>query len=144
MSFRIDSSHKTEVSQPNIQPSTTGKLFSQTLQNTQKLQREELDAFLQKVDAQAAKLEQSLSIRDLALFRDMIKKFLRATLGQSHSLLEESCWDAYDRPKMMSRISKIDQTLDDLGRELLGNQKETIDILGKIDEIRGLLIDLFA
>ncbi|MDR3289031.1 MAG: YaaR family protein [Peptococcaceae bacterium] len=144
MSFRIDSSNKTSMTRPTPPATSGGGFFHQTLDHVQKLQRQELDAFLKKVDAQAAKLETSLSVRDLTIFRDMIKKFLRSTFGLSHSLEEEPCWDFYDRPKVMSRITKIDQALDDLGRQLLEDQSKTLDILTKIDEIRGLLVDLFA
>lgn len=57
---------------------------------------------------------------------------------------EETSWDYQGRPKVMARIGKIDQVLDELGKQLLDEQSEPLEILTKIDEIRGMIIDLFA
>ena len=38
----------------------------------------------------------------------------------------------------------IDQNLDELAEELMKEEKDNISILGKIGEIRGLLLDIFT
>jgi uncharacterized protein len=44
----------------------------------------------------------------------------------------------------MTRISKIDHALDELGKQVLNQQAKPLEVLTKIDEIRGLIVDLFA
>jgi uncharacterized protein len=118
--------------------------FSGVLALTQKIQGVELQTFLNRLETQGQKLTQSLSIRDLKTFRDMVKTFLRSTFGQSRKMQEDSSWDFQGRPKIMTRISKIDHALDELGKQVLNQQAKPLEVLTKIDEIRGLIVDLFA
>lgn len=144
-SIRIDAPYQTQTpildSQGTLEHNND---FSGVLSQTQKIKRIELQTFLGRLETQGKKLAHSLSIRDLKDFRAMIKSFLRSTFGQSRQMQEESSWDFQGRPKVMARISKIDQMLDDLGNELLKQQAKPLEVLTKIDEIRGLIVDLFA
>ena len=74
----------------------------------------------------------------------MVKSFLRSTFGQSRALQESSFWDYQGRPKILAKVTKVDQELEDLGRKVLDEQAKPMDLLAKIDEIRGLIIDLLA
>ena len=145
MAFRIDAPHQT-VS-PNLESQNSLERtsdFGGVLSQTQKIQRIELQAFLDRLGTQGKKLAQTLSLRDLKDFRDMVKSFLRSTFGQSRKMQEDSSWDSQGRPKVMARITKIDQTLEALGKQLLDQQADPLEVLTKIDEIRGLIVDLFA
>lgn len=144
-SIRIDTPHQTQA--PSLDSQGTlerNSDFSGVLSQTQKIKRIELQNFLDRLDTQGKKLAHSLSVRDLKDFRDMVKSFLRSTLGQSRQMQEESSWDYQGRPKVMARVSKIDQMLDDLGKQLLDKQAKPLEVLTKIDGIRGLIVDLFA
>lgn len=145
MSLRINSPHQTQT--PNLDSQSSlerSNDFGNVLSQTQKVHRQELHAFLGKLETQGKKLAHSLSIRDLKDFQDMVKSFLRSTFGQSRKMQEDTSWDFQGRPKVMARIGKIDQVLDDLGKKLLDEQAKPLEILTKIDEIRGLIVDLFA
>ncbi|HBW36492.1 YaaR family protein [Desulfosporosinus sp. BICA1-9] len=145
MSLRINTPHQTPATNLDSQsPSAKTNDFSGVLSQTQKIQRIELQTFLGKLESQGKKLAQSLSIRDLKDFRDMVKTFLRSTFGQSRKMFEDSSHDSYGRPKVMTRIAKIDQALEELGQQLLDQQSKPLEVLTKIDEIRGLVVDLFA
>lgn len=145
MSLRINTPHQTLASNLDS-PSSLERSsdFSGVLSQTQKIRRIELQAFLSQLETQGEKLSHSLSIRDLTDFRDMVKSFLRSTFGQSRKMQEDTSWDYQGRPKVMARIGKIDQALDDLGKQLLDQQSKPLEVLTKIDEIRGLIVDLFA
>ena len=41
-------------------------------------------------------------------------------------------------------IKLVDKNLDDLASELIKDEKDHLSILNKIDEIRGLLLDIFS
>ena len=45
---------------------------------------------------------------------------------------------------MYGIIRLVDETLDELAQELVKDEKDHIAILGKIGEIRGLLLDIFT
>lgn len=145
VSIRIDAPHQPNAPSLDSQSSLERNSdFSGVLSQTQKIKRQELQSFLGRLETQGKKLAQSLSIRDLKDFRDMVKSFLRSTFGQSRKMQEDSSWDSQGRPKVMARIAKIDQSLDELGKQLLNQQAKPLEVLTKIDEIRGLIVDLFA
>jgi uncharacterized protein YaaR (DUF327 family) len=118
--------------------------FSNMLTKTQKLQQQELGYFLTQLDEQGKKLAESMSPKDLLKYKSMIKTFLQSTFGQSRQMQEESSWDFRGQPRVMARVTKINQALEDLGREVLSNQAEPMEILNKIGEIKGLIIDIFG
>lgn len=145
MSIRIET--PAQASSPTIDSQSSSERtidFKGVLSQTQNIQKTELQTFLERLETQGKKLSQSLSIRDLKDFRDMVKSFLRSTFGQSRKMQEESSWDFQGRPKIMARISKVDNALDELGKQLLDEQAKPLEVLSKIDEIRGLIVDLFA
>ncbi|KLU65890.1 hypothetical protein DEAC_c19260 [Desulfosporosinus acididurans] len=145
MAIRIETPAQASSSTIDSQNSSERTVdFKGVLTQTQNIQKTELQAFLERLETQGKKLAQSLSIRDLKDFRDMVKSFLRSTFGQSRKMQEESSWDFHGRPKIMARISKIDHALEDLGKQLLDQQAKPLEVLTKIDEIRGLIVDLFA
>jgi len=145
MSLRINTPPQTLAPSHDSQSSLERNSdFSGVLSQTQKIQRIELQAFLDRLETQGKKLAHSLSIRDLKDFRDMVKSFLRSTFGQSRKMQEDTSWDYQGRPKVMARIGKIDQALDELGKQFLEQQAKPLEVLNKIDEIRGLIVDLFA
>ncbi|MCB8814174.1 YaaR family protein [Desulfosporosinus shakirovi] len=145
MSIRINSPHQTLT--PNLDSQSSlerNSDFNSILSKTQKIQSVELQSFLERLGVQGKKLAQSLSIGDLKDFRDMVKSFLRSSFGQSRKMQEDTSWDYQGRPKVMARVGKIDEALDELGKQLLDEQAKPLEILTKIDEIRGLIVDLFA
>lgn len=145
MSIRIDAPHQAPA--PNLDSQSSldrSGEFSGVLSQTQKIKRIELQTFLDRLGTQGKKLSETLSLRDLKDFRDMVKSFLRSTFGQSRKLQEEASWDSQGRPKVMARIAKIDKVLEDLGKQLLDQQAKPLEVLTKIDEIRGMIVDLFA
>jgi len=118
--------------------------FSNILAHTEHVQRQELENFLKKLDHQGQKLAETMAVEDLIEFKNLIKRFLKSTLGQSRSMQEESLWDFRGQPKIMARVTRIDRALEELAEQVLSNQKEPLNILAKIDEIKGLIIDLLA
>lgn len=145
MPFRIDLNQRLNagtMESPAIEKNTPG--FGQALAQVQKLQKKELQDFLNRLDSLGQNLAHSRSLADLAKFKDLVKGFLRSTLGQSRRLQEESHWDFRGRPKVFARVTHIDEELEELGRKVLSEQAKPLDILAKIDEIRGLIVDLLA
>lgn len=146
MSFRIDPNHRlnpgTLEGQNSVEKSAGS--FGNSLAQVEKLQKRDLEAVLTRIDSLGQKLAHSLSLSDLNALKDMVKGFLRSTFGQSRKLQEETHWDFRGRPKVFARISRINEALEELGRQVLTEQAKPLEVLAKIDEIRGLVVDLFA
>lgn len=145
MPLRINGAQQPESLTRTSSSSPKGELdFNQIMSQTRKLQGQELQEFLTRLEKKGQQLAESFSLRDLSDFKDMVKSFLRSTFGQSRRVSEESFWDFQGRPKVLSRINDIDKALEELGQKVLDTQAKPLEILGQIDEIRGLIIDLFG
>lgn len=145
MPIRINGAHQAESLTRSNSSSQKGELdFNHILTQTRKLQSQELQDFLTRLEKKGQQLAESFSLRDLSDFKDMVKSFLRSTFGQSRRVSEESFWDFRGRPKVLSRINDIDKALEELGKKVLDTQAKPLEILSQIDEIRGLIIDLFG
>lgn len=146
MSLRVNNSSQSKSLSLELQPTTEkkGTDFSNILSHTRHLQSQELELFLNRLNQQGKKLSETLSVHDLVEFKNMVKRFLKSTLGKSRNLQEETIWDYRGQPKVMARVTKIDRVLEELGEQVLSSQAEPLKILAKIDEIKGLIIDLFA
>ena len=62
----------------------------------------------------------------------------------SYSFTRENFLDKRGRHRVYGIIRLVDQTLDELAQELVKDEQDNIAILGKIGEIRGLLLDIFT
>ena len=146
MPMRIDPSQQSKSVAPGPAgtPATGNAGFGQTLARVQRLQQQDLENFLTSLAAQGQKMVQSMSVADLIDFKQMVKSFLRSTFGHGRQMQEDTIWDYSGRPKVMARITKINKALEELGEQVLKEQAKPLEILRKIDEIRGLIVDLFA
>jgi len=74
----------------------------------------------------------------------LVKDFLNEVVTRSHQFSRENFLDRRGRHRVYGMVRLIDQNLDELAQELLKEEKDHLLILNKIDEIRGLLLDIFT
>lgn len=101
-----------------------------------------VDALLEDITAQGNRIAQHMDIRDMKAYRAMIKDFLNEVVYRSHKFSRENFLDRKGRHRVYGIIRLIDSNLDELASELVSDEKDHIDILARIGEIRGLLLDI--
>lgn len=129
---------------PQITESDTS--FRYTLLNT--LEENELKAglatMMEDITQQGYKLGKRMDVRDMKLYRKLIKEFINEIASHSHKFSRENFLDKKGRHRVYGIVKQVNETLDELAAELLKDEKDHIAILNKIDEIRGLLLDIFT
>lgn len=103
-----------------------------------------VDALMQDITAQGNRIAEHMDIRDLKHYRGLIKDFLNEVVYRSHKFSRENFLDRRGRHRVYGIIKLIDENLDELAGELLKDEKNHIDILNRIGEIEGLLLDIFT
>jgi len=103
---------------------------------------EELQRKLEDIRMQGDRLTRSMTIRELVLYRQMVKAFLEDTVRRGIALKETRGWDRRGRGKRYKLLEEIDAMLVGMGEELLQSEEGRIDLLQKVGEIRGLLINI--
>lgn len=90
------------------------------------------------------KLAKHMDIRDMKKYRQLIKEFMNEIVNRSHKFSRENFLDKRGRHRVYGMVKLVDKTLDELATELIKDEIDHISILNKIDEIKGLLLDILA
>lgn len=105
--------------------------------------QEELNRKLSDIHQQGERLARHMTVRELMLYRQMVKKFLEDTARRGVGLRETKGWDRRGRTKRYKLIEEIDAALVAMAEELLHSEEGRIELLGRVGEIRGMLLNLF-
>ncbi|MGB8451124.1 MAG: YaaR family protein [Anaerocolumna sp.] len=103
-----------------------------------------LNLMMEDITQQGKRLSKHVDVRDMKRYRQLIKNFMNEIVNRSHKFSRENFLDRRGRHRVYGMIKLIDQNLDELAMELIKEEKDNIAILNKIDEIRGILLDLIA
>lgn len=106
--------------------------------------KERLNLMMEEITQQGKKLGKHMDVRDMKKYRQLIKDFMNEVVNRSHKFSRENFLDRRGRHRVYGMIKLIDKNLDELALELIKDEKDTIAILNKIDEIKGLLLDILA
>lgn len=104
----------------------------------------QLSLMMEDITQQGNRLSRRMDVRDMKQYRKLIKEFINEIATHSHQFSRENFLDRKGRHRVYGIIKKINQTLDELAEELLQEEKDHLSILSKVDEIRGLLLDIFT
>lgn len=105
------------------------------------LQRK-LASMMQDITDQGDKIAKHMDIKDMKRYRELIKGFMNEVVNRSHEFSRENFLDKRGRHRVYGIVKLVDKNLDDLANELVKDEKEHLEIVGKIDDIRGLLLDV--
>ncbi len=103
-----------------------------------------LNFMLDEISAQGKKLGKRMDVRDMRNYRELIRGFMNEIVSRSHKFTRENFLDRKGRHRVYTMIKLVNKELDALAMELIKDEKDHILILNKIDEIRGLLIDIMT
>ena len=77
-------------------------------------------------------------------YRALIKDFFNEVITRSHEFTRENFLDKRGRHRVYGIIRLVDKNLDELAQALLADEQDDLEILQKIGEIEGLILDLFT
>lgn len=105
---------------------------------------ERLNLMMEEIVMQGDKIVKRMDVRDMRRYRTLIKEFMNEIVNRSHKFSRENFLDRRGRHRVYGIIRLVDEKLDELAQELVSGECDKIAILAKVDEIRGLLLDIFA
>ncbi|CAM2944672.1 DUF327 domain-containing protein [Hathewaya histolytica] len=106
----------------------------------QKKSKEEIKKLLETIKKKGNRLAIIKSYSDVKNYKNLIREYLQSVLEHMYSVNKDiSFWQA----GYFITVETIDRKLEDLTEELLKEEKEHINIASTIDEITGLLVDIY-
>ncbi len=106
--------------------------------------QERLRLMMEDITMKGKKLGKHMDVRDMKSYRAVIREFMNEIVSRSHKFSRENFLDRRGRHRIYGIIKLIDKNLDELAAELIKEEKDHLLILSKIDEIRGMLLDIFT
>lgn len=106
--------------------------------------QERLSGLFEEIQMQGKKISKHTDVKDMKKYRALIKDFINEVVNRSHKFSRENFLDRRGRHRVYGIIRLIDENLDELAKELMKEEKDNVAILGKVDEIRGLILDILT
>lgn len=103
-----------------------------------------LGSLMESIVEQGEKIAKHMDIKDMKQYRGLVKEFLNEVISRSHEFSRENFLDRRGRHRVYGIVKLVDKNLDELAGELVKEEKDNLNILGKIGEIQGLLLDVLA
>lgn len=146
MDFKINEVQQTAPVQQTQAPQPTDDTFKFMLASNIEEEglAERLNLMMQEIVMQGDKIVKRMDVRDMRRYRTLIKDFMNEIVNRSHKFSRENFLDRRGRHRVYGIIRLVDEKLDELAQELVKEECDKIAILAKVDEIRGLLLDIFA
>lgn len=104
--------------------------------------QEKLSGLMKDIEEQGNKIAKHMDIKDMKRYRSLVKEFMNEVTTRSHEFSRENFLDRRGRHRVYGIVKEVDKSLDDLAQELLKEEKDNLAILNKIDDIRGMLLDI--
>ena len=106
--------------------------------------QEKLGNMMQEITEQGEKIAKHMDIKDMRKYRELVKGLLNEVVNRSHKFSRENFLDRRGRHRVYGIVKLVDKNLDELAGELVKEEKNHLEIVGRIDDIRGLLLDITA
>jgi uncharacterized protein YaaR (DUF327 family) len=106
--------------------------------------QERLNKLMEDITVQGKKLADHMDVKDMRQYRAMVTEFMNEIVNKSHKFSRENFLDKKGRHRVYGIVKLVNKDLDDLAQSLISKEKDHLGILGKIDEIRGLLLDIIT
>ena len=104
--------------------------------------KERLEGLMKDITEQGEKIAKHMDIKDMRKYRQSVKEFMNEIISRSHKFSRENFLDKRGRHRVYGIVKLVDKNLDELAEELIKDEKDHLAILAKIDDIRGLLLDI--
>ncbi len=117
------------------------KDFSQSFsQERHKKSEEQLNKMIDDIKKRGSKLINTKNYVDVIMYKKMIKEYLESILKFMYETKKDiSFWQT----QYFITVDTVDNRLEELTKALLSDEKDNINIASTIDEIQGMIVDIY-
>nr|WP_199801048.1 YaaR family protein [Bacillus pumilus] len=128
-----------------IKGSQTSASFKASMETQSgKMRLEQLTVMLSDIEVFGKKLTKSRNLKDLARFKGLVKRFVKETVDNGLNIETSRSFDIYGNTRTLALVKALDEKLIELTEDMMDQEKPSIDLLERIGEIKGLLINLYT
>ena len=97
-----------------------------------------------EIDKQGVRLGDRVDVKEFEIYRKLIREFLDEIVSNGYTFSREDAYASRGKHRYIATVNVINEKLDELGKEVMEEQSDRIEILNKIGDIRGLLLDVMS
>jgi uncharacterized protein len=101
----------------------------------------DLERLLDGVHEAGDRLKENPSVDLVQSYKRAVRDFIHYVIEHSYSLERRESRRKLDQ-RVYFRVAVIDDSLEKLAAEILRNQRDKLEILRRVDEINGMIVDL--
>ncbi len=105
-------------------------------------QKEALQKALDIIDVKGQQLLENRTVENLYEYKKLIKSFIDEVVSDGFEISEKRGFSRVGRAKVLRTVSEVDAKLVELTNLILKREHKEINILKKVGEIKGLLVNL--
>ena len=117
--------------------------FQDELRLREAAHEQAVDRAIADVDAAAARLRSELTLEALREYKEALRKAMAAALARTYTVQTETGFARGGRRRLLYVVRVLDAKLEELTRLMMARERDTLAIAARLDEIRGLLLDLY-
>lgn len=110
----------------------------------QKLHGEQVTRLLGHISAAGERLARSRNLRDMAKFKMLVRRLMKEAVTEGLQLKQSHTWNQFGEGRRLTIVEEIDELLVELADDILDEEQSSVDLLSKIGEIKGLLVNLYT
>lgn len=132
------------VPNSNKKSEVQNKQFIEKFQNIKSEQvREHLEKLFTQITAQSEKINEKLHISEVIRYKSLVKDFLDVAVKNSHQFSKQNFLDRRGRHRVYSIVKSVDRELEAITKEFLNKEVDRLSVVKRLDDIRGMLLDVF-
>lgn len=101
-----------------------------------------IEQLLDLVHTRGDELRKNITTATIQAYKQAVKRFTNYVVNTVYAVEEKNSSKNLLKRKKYTQIAIIDEKLEHFAAEILSSQRDKLDILARLDEIYGLLIDL--
>lgn len=103
-----------------------------------------LEALLDEVHSSGDRLKDKPLPDNIISYKNAVRSFVRYVVDRTYTVTESTSGGNVLKRKKFTQVQVIDEKLEQIAAGILSNQRNQLALLGKIEEINGLLVDLMS
>lgn len=104
---------------------------------------EHIKSLITEIEKQGSILSRRADMGEMQKYREMITCLMNETVSNGFVFNKEGRIGINGRNKVFVTIRKINEKLDEMTRKILDDEKTNLNLLNDVDDIRGLLVDMY-
>ncbi|GAB6086335.1 YaaR family protein [Alkaliphilus crotonatoxidans] len=105
--------------------------------------RDHLKGLYEEIVKQSDRIGDKLHLSEVIKYKKLVREFLDVAVKNSHQFSKQNFLDRRGRHRVYSIVKNVDRELEALTKEFLKDEVDRLSIIKRLDDIRGMLFDVF-